>query len=70
LSVTAKVVMGTARVVEVAGRVKTLIVGAIVSGRVMTTLADTPVEIFPAASLAKALRVFVVATVCCMPLKV
>ena len=45
---------GTVRLVAVAGRVKVLTVGAVVSGRVMVTVALRLAETLPAASLAQA----------------
>ena len=47
----------TVRLVAVAGRVKTETTGAVVSGRVIDTAAESGAEILPAESLAKAYRV-------------
>jgi hypothetical protein len=57
LSVAAKVVMGTVRLVAVAGMLKAVTVGAVVS-RVMVTEALRLAETLPAASLAQAYSVF------------
>ena len=49
-----KLATGIVRLVLVAGRVKLLTTGAVVSGRVMTTVALLRSETLPAASLAQA----------------
>lgn len=45
---------GIVRLVAVAGMVKAVTAGAVVSAGVMATFAESGAEIFPAASLAKA----------------
>ena len=57
LSVAVKLVIGTVRLVAVAGMVKAVTVGAVVSERVMVTEALLLVDTLPAASLPHAYKV-------------
>jgi hypothetical protein len=52
LSVAVKEVIETVRLEEVDGIVKDVTVGGVVSAKVIVTLAGTPFDTFPAASLA------------------
>lgn len=57
LSLTLKLTIGTVSDVDVLGKANLITVGAVVSGKVMVTVADFPAETLPEASLVHAYAV-------------